>query len=76
MAYYLKNTMATEAERRICIAPLGQFQVVHIDPRDHWPTRESKPGTLEEARNFLSKMFTPARETMQVFNNQGEVVPN
>ena len=43
-----EKPMATQEEREICKAPPGKFQIVHVDPRDHWPTREGAPKTLEE----------------------------
>jgi hypothetical protein len=66
--------MATQEEREICKAPLGKLQIVHIDPRDHWPTRQGEPQTREEVARLLSLMMGAHRDTMQVFDDSGELV--
>lgn len=66
--------MSTKTEHEICRAPPGKFQIVHIDPRDHWPTQEGAPKTLEEVQVSLNRMIWAHREVMQVFDDKGEPV--
>ncbi|HEY4517060.1 MAG TPA: hypothetical protein VJG64_03895 [Candidatus Paceibacterota bacterium] len=65
--------MAT-LEEEICKAPPGKLQIVHIDPRDYWPTRIREPMTRQEVKDALSKMLWAEREVMVVFDDKGEVV--
>ncbi|MFC1733413.1 hypothetical protein ACFL6I_24195 [candidate division KSB1 bacterium] len=67
--------MATTQEAEICTAPRGMFQIVHVDPRDNWPTREGDPiRTLKDVRDILNGMISPQRETMRVFDDKGNLV--
>ena len=63
-----------QEEREICKAPPGKFQIVHVDPRDHWPTHQGAPKTLEEVRSTLNAMIFAQREVMQVFDDEGKRV--
>ena len=69
-----EGEMSTQMEREICKAPAGMFRIVHEDPRDHWPTRQTDLRSPEEVRAFLSQITGCMRETMKVFDEQGECV--
>ena len=61
--------------RSIKRAPAGKLRVVHIDPRDGWPSIEHDCQVLPEVRNVLGGMMTAEAETMAVFDDQGAVIP-
>lgn len=60
-----------DQEREICTAPAGKLRVVHIDPRDHWPTKKADLSTIDEVKAFFSKMLGCEQEVMAVFNHHG-----
>ncbi len=67
--------MATREEVDICKAPQGTFRIVHVDPRDHWPTPEGEPlESLDDVKRKLNGMLYAQREVMQVYNDKGERV--
>ncbi len=59
-------------EQAICTAPPGQLRIVHVDPRDHWPTLEKDVKDANAARDFLDTMDDFSREVMAVFDDKGE----
>ena len=63
-----------QQEQEICTAPKGKLRVVHIDPRDHWPTEEADVDDLDGAKKVLSTMLPCQQETVAVFNDQGKRV--
>ncbi len=61
-------------EQAICTAPAGKLRIVHIDPRDHWPTKEADVDSTDEAKNLLGGMLVCQQEVMAVFDDKGKRV--
>ncbi len=69
--------MVTQKEKDNCTPPAGKFLIVHVDPRDHWPTPHGEPvDTIEEVRALLDNMFPSMREAIRVFNDKRRDVSN
>ena len=58
-------------EQIVCTAPRGKLRVVHIDPRDHWPTVKVDLPTVDEVKSFFAKSLRCEQEVMAVFNEHG-----
>ena len=60
-----------DQERVICTAPAGKLRVVHIDPRDHCPTKKADFSTVDEVKAFFGTMLSCEQEVTAVFNHHG-----
>ncbi len=63
-----------DQERAICTAPQGKLRIVHVDPRDHWPSKEADADDTNAAKTLLDGMCHFERVVMAVFNDKGERV--
>ena len=68
------QTNLVQGEQEICTAPQGKLRLVHVDARDHTPTRYGDYASEAAVKETLRGMLHGQALEMRVYNDQGKEV--